>query len=166
MFDDHVVHKDESGSHLIYIDRHLVHEVTSPQAFEGLRDAGRKVRRPDCTLATVDHNIPTASRVAFKNVESFVEQEDSKLQVMTLEQNVQDFGVTYFGMADDRQGIVHVIGPEQGFTLPGTTVVCGDSHTSTTEPLVLWHLVLVPRKSSTFWPHRPLSQTKIEKHAS
>lgn len=131
VFEDHIVHKDESGSYLLYIDRHLVHEVTSPQAFEGLKNAGRKVRRPDCTLATVDHNIPTVSRVAFKNVETFVEQEDSKLQVMTLEQNVKDFGVTYFGMEDDRQGIVHVIGPEQGFTLPGTTVVCGDSHTST-----------------------------------
>lgn len=131
VFEDHIVHKDESGSYLLYIDRHLVHEVTSPQAFEGLKNAGRKVRRPDCTLATVDHNIPTVSRVNFKNVETFVEQEDSKLQVMTLEQNVRDFGVTYFGMEDSRQGIVHVIGPEQGFTLPGTTVVCGDSHTST-----------------------------------
>lgn len=131
VFEDHVVHKDDSGSYLIYIDRHLVHEVTSPQAFEGLKNAGRKVRRTDCTLATVDHNIPTVSRAAFKNVELFVEQEDSRLQVMTLEQNVQDFGVTYFGMEDSRQGIVHVIGPEQGFTLPGTTVVCGDSHTST-----------------------------------
>lgn len=131
VFEDHVVHKDESGSYLIYIDRHLVHEVTSPQAFEGLKNAGRKVRRGDCTLATVDHNIPTVSRANFKNVETFVEQEDSKLQVMTLEQNVKDFDITYFGMTDDRQGIVHVIGPEQGFTLPGTTVVCGDSHTST-----------------------------------
>lgn len=131
VFEDHVVHKDESGSYLIYIDRHLVHEVTSPQAFEGLKNAGRKVRRSDCTLATVDHNIPTESRASFKNVETFVEQEDSKLQVMTLEQNVKDFDVTYFGMEDARQGIVHVIGPEQGFTLPGTTVVCGDSHTST-----------------------------------
>lgn len=131
VFEDHIVHKDESGSYLLYIDRHLVHEVTSPQAFEGLKNAGRKVRRVDCTLATVDHNIPTASRAAYVNVETFVEQEDSKLQVMTLEQNVKDFGVTYFGMEDDRQGIVHVIGPEQGFTLPGTTVVCGDSHTST-----------------------------------
>lgn len=131
VFEDHIVHKDESGSYLLYIDRHLVHEVTSPQAFEGLKNASRSVRRPDCTLATVDHNIPTELRVAFKNVETFVEQEDSKLQVMTLEQNVQDFGVTYFGMEDLRQGIVHVIGPEQGFTLPGTTVVCGDSHTST-----------------------------------
>lgn len=131
VFEDHIVHKDDSGSYLLYIDRHLVHEVTSPQAFEGLKNAGRKVRRVDCTLATVDHNIPTELRATFKNVETFVEQEDSKLQVMTLEQNVQDFGVTYFGMSDDRQGIVHVIGPEQGFTLPGTTVVCGDSHTST-----------------------------------
>lgn len=131
VFEDHIVHKDESGSYLLYIDRHLVHEVTSPQAFEGLRDAGRKVRRVDCTLATVDHNIPTELRANFKSVATFVDQEDSKLQVMTLEQNVQDFGVTYFGMTDDRQGIVHVIGPEQGFTLPGTTVVCGDSHTST-----------------------------------
>lgn len=131
VFEDHIVHKDESGSYLIYIDRHLVHEVTSPQAFEGLKNAGRKVRRSDCTLATVDHNIPTDSREDFKLIETFVSQEDSKLQVMTLEQNVKDFGVTYFGMTDDRQGIVHVIGPEQGFTLPGTTVVCGDSHTST-----------------------------------
>lgn len=131
VFEDHVVHKDESGSYLIYIDRHLVHEVTSPQAFEGLKNAGRKVRRGDCTLATVDHNIPTISRANFKSVDTFVDQEDSKLQVMTLEQNVKDFDITYFGMTDDRQGIVHVIGPEQGFTLPGTTVVCGDSHTST-----------------------------------
>ena len=131
VFKNHVVHKDESGSYLIYIDRHLVHEVTSPQAFEGLKNAGRKVRRGDCTLATVDHNIPTISRANFKNVEAFVEQEDSRLQVMTLEQNVKEFDVTYFGMTDERQGIVHVIGPEQRFTLPGTTVVCGDSHTST-----------------------------------
>lgn len=131
VFEDHVVHKDDSGSYLLYIDRHLVHEVTSPQAFEGLKNAGRTVRRTDCTLATVDHNIPTASRAAYVDVETFVEQEDSKLQVMTLEQNVKDFNVTYFGMEDSRQGIVHVIGPEQGFTLPGTTVVCGDSHTST-----------------------------------
>lgn len=131
VFENHIVHKDESGSYLLYIDRHLVHEVTSPQAFEGLKNAGRKVRRVDCTLATVDHNIPTISRVNFKDIDSFIEQEDSKLQVKTLEQNVKDFGVTYFGMDDDRQGIVHIVGPEQGFTLPGTTVVCGDSHTST-----------------------------------
>ena len=112
-------------------DRHLVHEVTSPQAFEGLRNAKRKVRRPDCTLATTDHNVPTTPRKNFKNVSEFVKEEDSKLQCVTLEDNVKDFGLTYFGLGDKNQGIVHVIGPEQGFTLPGTTVVCGDSHTST-----------------------------------
>ncbi|VEU20859.1 DEKNAAC101748 [Brettanomyces naardenensis] len=131
VFDDHVVHKDESGSYLIYIDRHLVHEVTSPQAFEGLKSAGRGVRRPDCTLVTVDHNIPTDSRKNFKSIATFIDQADSRLQVETLEQNVKDFDLPYFGMTDSRQGIVHVVGPEQGFTLPGTTVVCGDSHTST-----------------------------------
>lgn len=131
VFDDHIVHKDNSGSHLLYIDRHLVHEVTSPQAFEGLKNAGRKVRRTDCTLATVDHNIPTFSRKNFKSTATFIDQPDSRLQVQTLEQNVKDFDVTFFGMTESRQGIVHVIGPEQGFTLPGTTVVCGDSHTST-----------------------------------
>lgn len=114
VFADHVVHTDESGSTLIYIDRHLVHEVTSPQAFEGLTTAGRSVRRPDCTLVTVDHNIPTISRKNFKNVSTFIEQEDSRLQVETLEQNVKDFNLAYFGMSDDRQGIVHVVGPEQG----------------------------------------------------
>nr|Q00464.1 RecName: Full=3-isopropylmalate dehydratase; AltName: Full=Alpha-IPM isomerase; Short=IPMI; AltName: Full=Isopropylmalate isomerase [Candida maltosa]AAB03335.1 alpha isopropylmalate isomerase [Candida maltosa] len=131
VFEDHIVYEDESGSNLLYIDRHLVHEVTSPQAFEGLKNAGRTVRRTDCTLATVDHNIPTISRVNFKTLLTFIDQDDSRLQVQTLEQNVKDFDVTYFGMTDDRQGIVHVVGPEQGFTLPGTTVVCGDSHTST-----------------------------------
>ncbi|KAH8691386.1 putative 3-isopropylmalate dehydratase [Talaromyces proteolyticus] len=131
VFQDHIVNEQDDGTILLYIDRHLVHEVTSPQAFEGLQNAGRKVRRPDCTLATVDHNIPTAPRKNFKNVETFVEEADSRVQCMTLEDNVKKFGLTYFGLDDDRQGIVHVIGPEQGFTLPGTTVVCGDSHTST-----------------------------------
>ncbi|GMK54585.1 hypothetical protein CspeluHIS016_0111710 [Cutaneotrichosporon spelunceum] len=130
VFDDHVVYSGD-GDTLIYIDRHLVHEVTSPQAFEGLENAGRKVRRTDCTLATVDHNIPTVSRKAFKSVGTFIEEADSRAQVEALEENVKKFGVTYFGMTDKRQGIVHIIGPEQGFTLPGTTVVCGDSHTST-----------------------------------
>ncbi|EDK41849.1 3-isopropylmalate dehydratase [Lodderomyces elongisporus] len=129
VFDDHVVLKDTS--YLLFIDRHLIHEVTSPQAFEGMQQAGRTVRRPDCTLATVDHNIPTISRKNFKNVDTFIEQDDSRLQVKTLEKNVKEFNIPYFGMRDDRQGIVHVVGPEQGFTLPGTTVVCGDSHTST-----------------------------------
>lgn len=131
VFEDHIVYKDDSNSCLLYIDRHLVHEVTSPQAFEGLRNAHRSVRRTDCTLATVDHNIPTTPRTTFKDVDSFIKQSDSKLQVKTLEQNVKDFDVKYFGMSDSRQGIVHIVGPEQGFTLPGTTVVCGDSHTST-----------------------------------
>ncbi|KAJ5273223.1 3-isopropylmalate dehydratase [Penicillium angulare] len=131
VFADHIVNEQEDGTCLLYIDRHLVHEVTSPQAFEGLKNASRGVRRPDCTLVTVDHNIPTSSRKEFKNAETFIRENDSRLQCTTLEQNVKDFGLTYFGMSDKRQGIVHVIGPEQGFTLPGTTVVCGDSHTST-----------------------------------
>lgn len=130
IWEDHLVHEAD-GTSLIYIDRHLVHEVTSPQAFEGLRLGGRKVRRPDCTLATVDHNIPTDNRKGFKDTKSFIEELDARTQVCTLEENVEAFGLRYFGMSDNRQGIVHVIGPEQGFTLPGTTVVCGDSHTST-----------------------------------
>ncbi|KAK7049689.1 3-isopropylmalate dehydratase [Paramarasmius palmivorus] len=131
IWDDHVVEVNDDGLALIYIDRHLVHEVTSPQAFEGLRSAGRPVRRPDCTLATVDHNVPTASRKGFSNVQSFIQEPDSRAQVVALEENVKEFGLTYFGMTDKRQGIVHIIGPEQGFTLPGITCVCGDSHTST-----------------------------------
>ncbi|OCH93566.1 hypothetical protein OBBRIDRAFT_790090 [Obba rivulosa] len=131
IWDDHVIDVQEDGRALIYIDRHLTHEVTSPQAFEGLRNAGRRVRRPDCTLATVDHNIPTASRKNFTTVQNFIAEPDSRAQCQALEENVKEFGVTYFGMTDRRQGIVHVIGPEQGFTLPGITCVCGDSHTST-----------------------------------
>ncbi|KAK4696872.1 3-isopropylmalate dehydratase, partial [Lecanoromycetidae sp. Uapishka_2] len=131
VFQDHIVNERKGGTILLYIDRHLVHEVTSPQAFEGLRNAQRKVRRPDCTLATTDHNVPTTPRKHFKNVGQFVEEADSRTQCLTLEENVKAFGLTYFGLGDKRQGIVHIIGPEQGFTLPGTTVVCGDSHTST-----------------------------------
>ncbi|KAF7352969.1 3-isopropylmalate dehydratase [Mycena venus] len=131
IWDDHVVDVNDDGLALLYIDRHLVHEVTSPQAFEGLRNAGRPVRRPDCTLATVDHNIPTVSRKNFTTVESFIDEPDSRAQCAALEDNVKEFGLTYFGMTDKRQGIVHIIGPEQGFTLPGITCVCGDSHTST-----------------------------------
>ncbi|EAU84950.1 aconitase [Coprinopsis cinerea okayama7 len=131
IWDDHVVEQKEDGLALIYIDRHLVHEVTSPQAFEGLRHAGRPVRRPDCTLATVDHNVPTVSRKNFVSVQDFIAEPDSRAQCAALEENVKEFGLTYFGMKDRRQGIVHVIGPEQGFTLPGITCVCGDSHTST-----------------------------------
>ncbi|KOS17957.1 3-isopropylmalate dehydratase [Escovopsis weberi] len=131
VFSAHIVDEKLDGTILLYIDRHLVHEVTSPQAFEGLKTAGRQVRRPDCTLATTDHNVPTASRKGMKDIASFIEEDDSRTQCVTLEENVKEFGLTYFGLGDKRQGIVHVIGPEQGFTLPGTTVVCGDSHTST-----------------------------------
>ncbi|MEL0166129.1 MAG: 3-isopropylmalate dehydratase large subunit, partial [Alphaproteobacteria bacterium] len=123
--DAHVVHRQDDGTCLIYIDRHLVHEVTSPQAFEGLRNAKRAVRAPNRTLAVADHNIPTTDRSAG------IEDEESRIQVEALEKNAAEFGVPYFAMDDKRQGIVHVIGPEQGFTLPGMTIVCGDSHTAT-----------------------------------
>ncbi|MCA3269957.1 MAG: 3-isopropylmalate dehydratase large subunit [Thalassospira sp.] len=121
----HIVHTQPDGTAVLYIDRHLVHEVTSPQAFEGLRTAKRRVRQPAATLAVPDHNVPTEGRA------SGIKDAESKLQVDTLAQNCAEFGITYFGMDDARQGIVHVIGPEQGFTLPGNTIVCGDSHTST-----------------------------------
>lgn len=125
IFDDHVVDRQADGTCLLYIDRHLVHEVTSPQAFEGLRMSGRKVRAPEKTLAVVDHNVPTTDR------RKGIADEDSRVQVETLAKNARDFGVEYYNELDKRQGIVHVVGPEQGFTLPGTTIVCGDSHTST-----------------------------------
>ena len=125
VFASHIVDEQPDGTILLYIDRHLVHEVTSPQAFEGLRNAGRKVRRPDCTLATTDHNVPTTPRKNFKSVSQFVEEDESRLQCETLEENVKAFKLTYFGLGDKRQGIVHIIGPEQGFTLPGTTEVSG-----------------------------------------
>jgi len=125
IWESHLVDQQDDGTCLIYIDRHLVHEVTSPQAFEGLRMSGRKVRRPDATLAVADHNVPTTDRSAG------ITDPESRLQVETLEKNVAEFGVPYFDTSDIRQGIVHIIGPEQGFTLPGTTIVCGDSHTAT-----------------------------------
>jgi 3-isopropylmalate/(R)-2-methylmalate dehydratase large subunit len=125
IWDAHVVETRPDGSAILYIDRHLVHEVTSPQAFEGLRNADRPVRRPDATLAVADHNVPTSDRSAG------IADEESRIQVETLEKNCAEFGVPYFGMDDIRQGIVHIIGPEQGFTLPGMTIVCGDSHTAT-----------------------------------
>lgn len=131
IWDDHIVEGTSDGAALLYIDRHLVHEVTSPQAFEGLEVAGRPVRRPDCTLVTVDHNVPTDSREKFADIESFIKNDQSREQVLAVEQNVQKFDLCYFGMADKRQGIVHTIGPEQGFTIPGCTCVCGDSHTAT-----------------------------------
>ena len=125
IWDDHVVEAQADGTALLYIDRHLVHEVTSPQAFEGLRMTGRKVRAPQRTLAVVDHNVPTTDRSAG------IDDPESRLQIETLAANVKEFGIEYFDQHDRRQGIVHMIGPEQGFTLPGSTIVCGDSHTST-----------------------------------
>ncbi|WP_020564339.1 3-isopropylmalate dehydratase large subunit [Methylosarcina fibrata] len=125
LWEDHVVYTEEDGSSLIYIDRHLVHEVTSPQAFEGLRLSGRSPWRKSRNLAVADHNVPTTNR------DKGIEDPVSRLQVETLEKNCEEFGITEFNMTDVRQGIVHVIGPEQGATLPGMTIVCGDSHTST-----------------------------------
>ncbi len=125
IWDDHVVDRQADGTCLLYIDRHLVHEVTSPQAFEGLRMTGRVVRSPSRTLAVVDHNIQTTDR------RGGIAEPESRLQVETLAENVREFGIEYYDQFDSRQGIVHIIGPEQGFTLPGTTIVCGDSHTST-----------------------------------
>ena len=125
IWDDHVVDIQEDGTALLYIDRHLVHEVTSPQAFEGLRLENRKVRAPEKTLAVVDHNVPTTDRT------QGIDDPESALQVETLAKNSEEFGIEYFSETDFRQGIVHIVGPEQGFTLPGMTIVCGDSHTST-----------------------------------
>jgi 3-isopropylmalate/(R)-2-methylmalate dehydratase large subunit len=125
IWDGHLAHRQDDGTCLIYIDRHLVHEVTSPQAFEGLRTTGRRVRRPQATLAVADHNVPTTDR------RKGIADEESRIQVETLEKNCAEFGIQFFSMDDIRQGIVHIIGPEQGMTQPGMTIVCGDSHTST-----------------------------------
>ena len=125
IWDDHLVHQEADGTTLLYVDRHLVHEVTSPQAFEGLRTQGRKVRRPELTLAVPDHNVPTSDRT------KGIKDKQSKIQVDTLRKNCKDFGINLFDVNDKRQGIVHIIGPEQGFTQPGTVIVCGDSHTAT-----------------------------------
>jgi len=127
IWDAHVAHQDDDGTCLLYIDRHLVHEVTSPQAFEGLRAAGRKVHSPDKTIAVPDHNVPTT----LDRVEGEVENEESRIQLEALDKNAHDFGVHYYPVNDVRQGVVHIVGPEQGWTLPGMTVVCGDSHTAT-----------------------------------
>src|SRR5258707_10879189 len=121
----HLVDRQADGTCLVYIDRHLVHEVTSPQAFEGLRLSKRTVRRPEATIAVADHNVPTTDR------RQGIAEPESRLQVETLERNVKEFGIPYFAMNDIRQGIVHIIGPEQGVTQPGMTIVCGDSHTAT-----------------------------------
>ena len=130
IWDAHVVDQRDDGTALIYIDRHLVHEVTSPQAFEGLRKAGRKVRRPDLTLAVPDHNLPTTARLDAQGNKIPIADPQSAAQLEALEANAPAFGIKYIGASDINQGIVHVIGPEQGFTLPGTTIVCGDSHTA------------------------------------
>ena len=125
IWDDHLVHQQPDGTTLLYVDRHLVHEVTSPQAFEGLRMQNRKVRKPELTLAVPDHNVPTTDR------SKGISDKESKIQVDTLRKNCKEFGVQLFDVNDQRQGIVHIIGPEQGFTQPGTVIVCGDSHTAT-----------------------------------
>ena len=126
IWDAHVVHEADDGTSLLYIDRHLVHEVTSPQAFEGLRMAGRTVRAPDRTIAVPDHNVPTTA-----GRDTHIDNEESRIQVDALDKNARDFGIHYYPVSDIRQGIVHIVGPEQGWTLPGMTVVCGDSHTAT-----------------------------------
>ena len=125
IWSNHLVDEQDDGTCLIYIDRHLVHEVTSPQAFEGLRQSDRKVRRPESTFAVADHNVPTSDR------SKGIENKESRIQVETLEKNCEDFGITIFPLLDKRQGIVHIVGPEQGITQPGMTIVCGDSHTAT-----------------------------------
>ena len=125
IWNEHIVHQQDDGTTLLYVDRHLVHEVTSPQAFEGLRLANRKVRKPNLTLAVADHNVPTTNRS--KEIDDI----ESKIQVEELQKNCKEFEIKLFGMNDKRQGIVHIIGPEQGFTQPGTVIVCGDSHTAT-----------------------------------
>ena len=125
IWNEHLVHEQEDGTSLLFVDRHLIHEVTSPQAFEGLRNSKRKVRQPKLTLAVADHNVPTTDR------SKGILDKESKIQVDTLDANCKEFGVQVFGMEDKRQGIVHIIGPEQGFTQPGTIIVCGDSHTAT-----------------------------------
>ncbi len=127
IWENHLVDQQDDGTCLIYIDRHLVHEVTSPQAFEGLRTAGRKVRRTDATLAVPDHNVPTTP----ERKQGIIKDETARVQVSTLADNCKEFGITHYNMDDKRQGIVHIVGPEQGFTQPGMTIVCGDSHTST-----------------------------------
>jgi len=125
IWNEHLVHEQDDGTSLLFVDRHLIHEVTSPQAFEGLRNSNRKARQPSLTLAVADHNVPTTDR------SKGISDEDSKIQVETLEKNCNEFGIKLFGMNDKRQGIVHIIGPEQGFTQPGNIIVCGDSHTAT-----------------------------------
>ncbi|EJD01217.1 aconitase [Fomitiporia mediterranea MF3/22] len=131
IWDEHLVHVREDGVAILYVDRHMIQELSSQKAFAGIRNAGRTVRRRDLTLATMDHNVPTDPRMNLLRIDEYINDPDAKAQCIEMEKNVKDFGITYFGLKDRRQGIVHIIGPEQGFTLPGVTFVCGDSHTST-----------------------------------
>ena len=153
IWDDHVVESEAGKQTILYIDLQLVHEVTSPQAFEGLRLADRKVRRPERTLATVDHNVPTTDRSLP------IADPISKKQIDTLRQNCREFGIRLYDIADDENGIVHVIGPELGYTQPGMTIVCGDSHTATHGALGRWHSASAPARSSTCWPRKPSCST-------
>lgn len=149
LWQSHVVSQSDDGTCLIYIDRHLVHEVTSPQAFEGLRLANRTPWRVDSVVATADHNTPT------DHWELGIQDPISRQQVETLDSNIKHFGAkAYFPFKDLRQGIVHVVGPENGATLPGMTVVCGDSILPPTAPLPRWHMASVPRKWNTCWPRK------------
>jgi 3-isopropylmalate/(R)-2-methylmalate dehydratase large subunit len=150
IWDDHVVTGDDPA--LLYVDLHLIHEVTSPQAFAGLDLAGRKVRRPDLTVATVDHAIPTTARSLG------IRDPQSKKQVDTLKTNTEKHDITFFGLDDPRQGIVHVVGPENGYTQPGKVIVCGDSHTSTHGPSERWRSGSAPPRSSTCWRPRPFGR--------
>jgi len=155
LWDDHVVHTEDDGTTVLYIDRQLLHEVTSPQAFEGLKLAQRPVWRISANLAVSDHNVPTTDR------SHGIADPVSKLQVDTLDANCDSYGITQFKMNDKRQGIVHVIGPEQGATLPGMTVVCGDSHTSTPAHSARWRTASVRRKSNMCWPRRRCSPRRV-----
>ncbi|GAE04739.1 3-isopropylmalate dehydratase large subunit [Paenibacillus sp. JCM 10914] len=153
IWDNHVIHQEEGKPGILYIDLHLVHEVTSPQAFEGLRLSGRKVRRPELTFATMDHNVPTKDRF---NITDPI----SKQQIDTLTKNCQDFGVTLYDLDTIDQGVVHVMGPELGLTHPGKTIVCGDSILRHTAHLVPWHSELVPVRLSMLWLPNACSKRK------
>ena len=153
LFDAHIVRQNDDGSALIYIDLQLLHEVTSPQAFEGLRMANRAVRAPEKTIAVPDHNVPTTLDRA-----KGIDNEESRIQVEALDKNAKDFGIHYYPVSDVRQGIVHIVGPEQGWTLPGMTVVCGDSHTATHGAFGALAHGSVHLKWNMFWPRRRSSR--------
>ena len=148
IWDDHVAHQADDGTCLLYIDRHLVHEVTSPQAFEGLRMTGRKVRHPEKTLAVVDHNVPTTDR------SKGIAEEESRIQVEALATNAKEFGIEYYNELDKRQGIVHVVGPEQGFTCPARRLSAATAIPRRMVPSVRWPMALARRKWNTFWPRK------------